>query len=53
MIFVNELTVWDNGVPVVAIAGDPDFTVWLDEVPVVDQDEGNPNQQPRRRADIM
>lgn len=48
----NELSVWDNNVPVVTI-GDGEFDVWNDYVPVVDQDEGNPNQtQNRRRPTI-
>jgi len=53
MAYVNEFAVWENGVPVIVIAGDSDFAVWDNEVPIVDQDESNPNAQPRRQAEVI
>ena len=45
---INELSVWDNNIPVVTI-GDPEFETWNDGMAVVDQDESNPNQTTNRR----
>lgn len=53
MAYTNDISVWDNGVPVIVISGDFDFSVWDNGVPIVDQDESNPNAQPRRRAQII
>ena len=51
-IYVNDFNVWLLEVPVIAVAGNFEFEVWDNLTPVVDQDEGNPNAQPRRRAHI-
>lgn len=53
MAFTNDFNVWDQGVAVVTVAGDPEFGEWDNGVPVVDQDESNPNAQPRRRPAIF
>ena len=46
---VNDFNVWLLQVPVVVIAGDGDFNTWDKLIPVVDQDEGNPNTTSNRR----
>jgi hypothetical protein len=52
-IYVNDFSVWVNGVPLVVMGADPDFGTWENLVPVVDVDESNPNStDKRRRAQI-
>jgi len=50
---VNEFRVWIYDTPVVAlILENGEFDIWDLDTPLVDQDESNPNQQPRRRPAI-
>lgn len=44
-----EFNVWQNGVPVITVGGDGNFNNWLNNVPLVDQDEGTPNVNTDRR----
>lgn len=48
-IYINDFNVWQNLVPAINMAGDPEFDVWDLLVPLVDQDEGNPNTPDKRR----
>ena len=40
MTATNEIVVWLDGAPVVALNSNREFDIWLDGVPVLDIDEG-------------
>lgn len=54
---INELTVWDNGAPVINLNPNQEFDIWKDNSPVTDIDESKAQPTPpsagRRRSFIF
>jgi hypothetical protein len=55
---INELTVWQDGAPVINLNPNQEFDIWKDGAPVVDIDESNGGVPPtptsiRRRVFIF